>query len=368
MHVDGFRFDLAPAIARGDDEFSQNSLFLSTLQQDPVLSRVKLIAEPWDVAPGGYQVGNFPPGWSEWNDRYRDSVRRFWQGNDGMINEFASRLTGSSDIFDHQGRRPRSSTNFITAHDGFTLEDLVSYNEKHNEANAEENRDGHNANYSWNCGAEGPTDDPDILHLRAQQKRNMIATLLLSQGIPMLLAGDELNHSQHGNNNAYCQDNDIGWLSWEESQRDPDFGEFVRTLIAIRKTHPVFRRPHYFGGGGSGPGGLKDITWVAPGGHEMNEGDWHDSGRRVLGAMLGGDTGDRFISLRGYPEFDDTFLLLMNAHDHEVQFVLPTVPSFAGWRLLVDTAEPNPVPAETHFQREAAFALRGRTLALLIAE
>ncbi len=368
MHVDGFRFDLAPALGRREGDFAQSSAFLSTLQQDPVLSRVKLIAEPWDLSPGGYQLGNFPPGWSEWNDRYRDSVRRFWQGNDGMIGELASRFTGSSDIFGHHGRRPRASVNFITAHDGFTLEDLVSYNDKHNEANGEENRDGHSANYSWNCGAEGETDDPRVLHLRQQQKRNMLATLLLSQGIPMLLAGDEIGHTQNGNNNAYCQDNDISWLSWSDAQRDPDLLEFVRELIAIRKAHPVFRRPHYFGGGESGPSGLKDITWVDPSGQEMSPEKWHDAGCRVLGAMIGGDTGDRFISLRGYPEFDDTFLMLMNAHDHDMNFTLPTVPSYAGWKVLFDTARPSPTPAETRFLRESAFNLRARTSALLVAE
>ena len=369
MHVDGFRFDLAPALGRREGDFAQSSAFLSMIQQDPVLSRVKMIAEPWDLSPDGYQLGNFPPGWSEWNDRYRDSVRRFWQGTDNTMAELASRLTGSSDIFDHQGRRPRASVNFITAHDGFTLHDLVSYNDKHNDANGEENRDGHNANYSWNCGAEGSTDDEGVLNLRAQQKRNMIATLLLSQGLPMMLAGDELNHTQGGNNNAYCQDNEIGWISWDDAKKDPGLASFVRDVIAIRKAHPVFRRPHYFdGGAGSAPGGLKDITWIAPSGHEMTHDDWHDGGRRVLGAMIGGDTGDRFISLRGYPEFDDTFLLLMNAHDQEISFTLPTVPSHAGWKLLLDTSHPNPIPVDTRFLREATFTVRGRTLALLIGE
>ncbi len=369
MHVDGFRFDLAPALGRRENDFSQSSAFLSTLQQDPVLSRVKLIAEPWDLSPGGYQLGNFPPGWSEWNDRYRDTVRRFWQGNDGLIPEFASRLTGSSDIFGHQGRRPRASVNFITAHDGFTLTDLVSYNEKHNEANAEDNRDGHSANYSWNCGAEGPTEDPSVNGLRAQQKRNMLATLLLSQGVPMLLSGDELGHTQHGNNNAYCQDNDIGWISWSDAQNDPELIDFVRELIELRKTHPVFRRPHYFGGSSkSGPSGLKDITWLDPSGREMSEHEWHDAGRRVLGALIGGDTGDHFIGLRGYPEFDETFMLLMNAHDHDIDFTLPVVPAFAGWKLLVDTADRSANPEKARYFGESTFRLRGRSLALLVAE
>jgi isoamylase len=367
MHVDGFRFDLAPTLGRRDDEFTRTSSFLSALQQDPVLARVKLIAEPWDVAHGGYQLGNFPAGWSEWNDRYRDGVRRFWQGNDGMIPEMASRLTGSSDIFNRQGRRPRSSVNFITAHDGFTLQDLVSYDRKHNEANLEDNRDGHDANYSWNCGSEGLTDDQRIQHLREQQKRNMLATLLLSQGLPMLLAGDEIANTQLGNNNAYCQDNEIGWINWNENL-DPDLLDFVRRLIELRKAHPVFRRPHFFGGNLRSPSGLKDITWIDATGREMPDSDWHDHGRRLLGALFGGDTGDQFLSLRGYPEYDDTFLLLMNAHDHEIAFNLPTIASFTGWQLLFETVRPDPIAADTPFLPGAVYPLRARSFALLIAE
>jgi len=367
MHVDGFRFDLAPALGRRESDFNVSSSFLTAVQQDPVLARVKLISEPWDLSPGGYQLGHFPPGWSEWNDQYRDTVRRFWQGNDGLIPTLASRFTGSSDIFDHNGRRPRASVNFVTAHDGFTLNDLVSYNHKHNEANLEDNRDGTDANYSWNCGAEGPTDDPHILNLRAQQKRNMLATLLLSQGVPMLLAGDELNHTQNGNNNAYAQDNEVGWINWTD-ESDPALVDFVRDLIQLRRNHPVFRRPHFFKGGTSGPGGLKDITWMEQGGREMTNDDWHDGHRRCFGAMFGGDTGDRFVSLRGYPEFDETFLLLMNAHDHDVPFTLPSLPAFRGWRLLFDTAQPVPTPADTRFLPGASFALRSRTLVLLVAE
>ncbi len=367
MHVDGFRFDLAPSLGRRDGEFTQSSGFLTAVQQDPVLARVKLIAEPWDVASGGYQLGNFPAGWSEWNDRFRDGVRRFWQGNDGMIPELASRVTGSSDLFNREGRRPRSSVNFITAHDGFTLNDLVGYDHKHNEANVEDNRDGHDANYSWNCGIEGPTQDPKVKHLRAQQKRNMLATLLLSQGLPMLLAGDELNNTQFGNNNAYCQDNEIGWLAWEETD-DPELLGFVRELIALRRAHPVFRRPQFFAGDKRGPSGLKDITWIEASGREMVDADWHDHGRRALGALFGGDTGDRFVSLRGYPEYDDTFLMLMNAHDHDLPFTLPALPSFAGWRLLFETARPEPLAPDTPFLPSAVFPLRARTLALLLAE
>ena len=367
MHVDGFRFDLAPALGRGDEAFSTTSAFLSAIAQDPVLARVKMIAEPWDLASGGYQVGNFPPGWSEWNDQYRDTVRRFWQGNDGMIPQMASRVTGSSDIFDHKGRRPRASVNFITAHDGFTLVDLVSYNEKHNQANLEDNRDGTDANYSWNCGTEGPSVDLGVVDLRRQQKRNMIATLLLSQGMPMLLAGDELSRTQGGNNNAYAQDNEVSWLSWTDDD-DPSFFEFVRMLIALRRAHPVFRRPHFFKGNTSGPSGLKDITWVEQSGREMSEHDWHDSSRRCLGAMFGGDTGDHFISLRGYPEFDDTFLMLMNAGDNEVPFLLPSIPAFHGWRLLFDTTQPDAIPGDTRYLPSALLIVRPRTMALLVAE
>lgn len=368
MHVDGFRFDLAPALGRRDAVFNNASAFLSAVQQDPVLARVKLIAEPWDLSPGGYQLGNFPPGWSEWNDRYRDTVRRFWQGNDAVIPEMASRVTGSSDIFDRDGRRPRSSVNFITAHDGFTLRDLVSYDHKHNEANLEGGNDGHSVNYSWNCGAEGATDDLRVLNLRSQQKRNLMATLLLSQGTPMLLAGDEIGHTQQGNNNAYCQDNDIGWISWTDIEpHDTEFVDFVRDLIALRKKHPVFRRPDFFHGVASGPFHLKDVTWIAPSGLELTDGDWHDASRRCFAALFGGDTGDRFVSLRGYPEFDDTFLMLMNANDHDVAFTIPEIRLFRGWKLLFETAFPDPVAPESWFNPGAVYPLRARTLALLAA-
>ncbi|MBV8372756.1 MAG: glycogen debranching protein GlgX, partial [Candidatus Eremiobacteraeota bacterium] len=310
MHVDGFRFDLATTLARTNTgEFGTHSNFLASLEQDPRLSRVKIIAEPWDLGPGGYHLGDFPAGWSEWNDRFRDGVRRFWRG-DGALPEMATRLTGSSDVFDRRGRRPRSSVNFVTAHDGFTLHDLVSYDHKHNEANLEENRDGADENYSWNCGAEGPTNDSGILALRERQKRNFLATLLLSQGLPMLLAGDELGHTQLGNNNAYCQDNEIGWLDRGNLlDASGDLFEFVRTLIALRRAHPVFRRPRFFRGVTSDGSALKDITWFTPDGREMSQDDWYDTSRRCIGALLGGDTGDRFISLQGYRELDDSFLL-----------------------------------------------------------
>jgi isoamylase len=366
MHVDGFRFDLAPAIVRRDEAFDWwSSGFMLSLLQDPVLARVKLIAEPWDLGPNGYQLGNFPPGWSEWNDKYRDAVRRFWRGTDGMLPELAFRLTGSSDIFDAHGRRPRSSVNFVTAHDGFTLNDLVSYDRKHNEANLENNSDGTDENYSWNCGTEGPSADAAIENLRAQQKRNMVAMLLLSQGTPMLLAGDELNHTQHGNNNAYCQDNEMSWISWNEND-DPGFLDFVRMLIGIRKQHPVFRRTRFFHGQVTEQG-LQDIRWILPDGEEITVEGWQDASRRAFGALLGGETGDRFVSLSGYPEFDDTFLMIVNAHDRDVDFHLPEAGSFHRWELVFETALPHPNLPGTRWAMGGTYKLRSRTLALLVA-
>jgi isoamylase len=358
MHVDGFRFDLASTLARRDGRFTTGSNFLTAIEQDPVLSRAKLIAEPWDLGPDGFHAGDFPAGWSEWNDRFRDGVRRFWRG-DGLTPDMATRLTGSSDLFDRRGRRPRASLNYVTAHDGFTLRDLVSYDHKHNEANLDENRDGIEANYSWNCGSEGETLDLQILSLRAKQQRNFLATLLLSQGTPMLLAGDELNRTQRGNNNAYCQDNEIGWMDWspfetfpgdtrdEVLQRNAEKSEliaFVRRLIVLRRTHPVFRRPRFFRGVEAEPSPLKDITWFAPDGREMTSDDWHDPERRCFGAMLGGEVGDRFVSLQGYPELDDSFFLILNASPASVEFLLPLVPEVRRWAHLLDTARPGATP------------------------
>jgi isoamylase len=358
MHVDGFRFDLAATLARRDGQFSTNSTFLASLEQDPLLSRVKLIAEPWDLGPEGYHLGDFPAGWSEWNDRFRDCTRRYWRG-DGSVPELATRLTGSSDLFDRRGRRPRASVNFVTAHDGFTLDDLVSFDVKHNEANLEENRDGTDENWSWNCGVEGPTEDAHVRALREKQKRNFFATLLLSQGMPMLLAGDELGHTQHGNNNCYCQDNELSWIDW----RNESLVEFVRKLIAIRRAHPVFRRPRFFRGAPTVESPLKDISWFAPDGREMTHADWEDASRRCFGALLGGDPGDRFISLQGYPEIDDSFLLLLNGHDVSVDFVLPEAAGGGGWSLLVDTSTSTPAmhgplpPAATFRISDRSFAL-----------
>jgi isoamylase len=368
MHVDGFRFDLAPAIVRRDEAFDWwSSGFMLSLLQDPVLARVKLIAEPWDLGPNGYQLGNFPPGWSEWNDKYRDTVRRFWRGTDGMLPELASRLTGSSDIFDANGRRPRASVNFVTAHDGFTLNDLVSYDTKHNEANLENNHDGTDENYSWNCGVEGPTDVDTINHLRAQQKRNMLAMMLLSQGTPMLLAGDEFGHTQFGNNNAYCQDNEMSWLSWNDNgDRDPGLVDFIRMLIGIRKQHPVFRRTQFFHGQVT-ERGLQDIRWILPDGEEITVDAWRNPSHRAFGALLGGETGDRFVNLSGYPEFDETFLMIANAHDREIDFRLPEAGTFHRWELVFESAQPHPNLPGTRWATGGSYRLRSRTLALLVA-
>ncbi len=345
MHVDGFRFDLATTLARRDGRFTTHGNFLTAVAADPALSRVKLIAEPWDLGPDGYRAGDFPAGWSEWNDRFRDGVRRFWRG-DGSTPDMATRLTGSSDLFDRRGRRPRASLNFVTAHDGLTLTDLVSYDGKHNEANLDDNRDGIQENFSWNCGVEGETLDPQILALRGKQRRNFLATLLLSQGTPMLLAGDELARTQHGNNNAYCQDNELSWVDWSSTSdaHDGALIEYVRELIALRRAHPVFRRPRFFRGVEAEPSPLKDITWFAPDGREMTRDDWNDGGRRCFGALLGGDVGDRFISLQGYPELDDSFLMILNAHATSVEFVLPLIAPVRRWTHLLDTARLGATP------------------------
>jgi isoamylase len=365
MHVDGFRFDLATALARtNDNDFSTHSNFLASLEQDPILSRVKMIAEPWDLGPDGYHLGDFPAGWSEWNDRFRDDVRRFWRG-DGSIPEMATRLTGSSDIFDRRGRRPRSSVNFVTAHDGFTLTDLVSYDRKHNEANLEENRDGADENFGWNCGAEGPSDDPSIIALRERQKRNFFATLLLSQGLPMLLAGDELGHTQFGNNNAFCQDNETGWLDRSNLlEEGTDLLEFVCLLIRIRRSHPVFRRPRFFRGEITDDSPLKDITWFTADGREMTHGDWNDPMRRCFGALLGGDTGDRFISLQGYRELDDSFFMIVNGHDTPITFTLPSVPAAGRWIEVIDTARWAGSPTHAALAAGTQFGVADRSLVL----
>jgi glycogen operon protein len=313
MHVDGFRFDLASALARELHAVDKLGAFFDIIHQDPVISRVKLIAEPWDLGEGGYQVGNFPVGWTEWNGKYRDAVRAFWQGEGGLIGELASRLTGSSDLYAHTGRRPYASINFVTCHDGFTLQDLVSYNEKHNEANGEGNRDGERHNRSWNCGVEGPTTDQEILALRARQKRNLLATLIFSQGVPMLRAGDELSHSQGGNNNAYCQDNAVSWLDWRLDAEEHAFLDFVRRILALRREHPIFRRRRFFQGRPIHGEDIKDIAWLNPDGREMTDLEWEQHFARCLGVYLSGAELDE-TDARGRPVRDDDFLLLINAH------------------------------------------------------
>ncbi len=342
MRVDGFRFDLATTLARVEGPYDQHAGFLDAVAQDPVLSAVKLIAEPWDTGLGGYQVGAFPPGWAEWNDRYRDTVREFWKGDPGKLGELASRLSGSADIYAHRGRRPWASVNFVTAHDGFTLRDLVSYNGKHNDANKEDNRDGSDNNRSWNCGVEGETDDADIIELRRRQSRNMLATLLLSQGVPMLLGGDEFGRTQGGNNNAYCQDSEISWFDWdgidEAGQR---LMTFTKALIRLRREHIVFHRSRFFHGRIIPGTEIKDVTWQRPDGSEMMEEDWADPNAKSLRFVLSGEAGNFHLTNRGEPEPDDTFLVALNASDEDIEHCLPDDESGGGlvWCKLVDTAE-----------------------------
>ena len=347
MHVDGFRFDLASTLAREFSDVDRLATFFDLVQQDPVVSQVKLIAEPWDVGEGGYQVGNFPPLWSEWNGKYRDTVRDFWRGEPSTLGEFASRLTGSSDLYNHNGRRPTASINFITAHDGFTLNDLVSYNEKHNEENQEDSRDGENHNRSWNCGVEGPTDDPEILELRARQRRNFLTTLLLSQGTPMISHGDELARTQGGNNNVYCQDNEIAWMNWEHLDAAENLHDFTRRLIAIRKNHPVFRRRRFLAGGPLGADVQdRDIAWLVPSGELMTQGDWDFAFGKALQVYL---NGNQIIEpdQRGQRVTDDSFLLMFNAFHEDIEFTLPPKNLGAKWEVLIDTTEPLGYPAET---------------------
>ncbi|MDZ7585454.1 MAG: glycogen debranching protein GlgX [Thiobacillus sp.] len=336
MHVDGFRFDLAAALARELHEVHRLSAFFDLIQQDPVISQVKLIAEPWDVGEGGYHVGNFPPGWSEWNGKYRDCLRDFWRGQDETLAEFAYRFTGSSDLYENDSRNPNASINFVTAHDGFTLRDLVSYQDKHNLANGEGNRDGTDDNRAWNCGAEGPTDDPDILALRARQQRNILVTLMLSQGVPMLLAGDEAGRTQNGNNNAYCQDNELSWLDWE--QVDQDLHAFTRRLIAFRHDHPAFRRRRWFQGRAIHGADCKDIAWFTPGGEQMREEDWGEWFAKSLGIFINGDTIPN-PNTHGDPVTDASFYLIFNAHYEPLNFRLPVADWGQRWVKVLDTAD-----------------------------
>ncbi|HEU5427151.1 MAG TPA: glycogen debranching protein GlgX [Actinocrinis sp.] len=341
MHVDGFRFDLAATLARQFHEVDRLSAFFDLVQQDPVVSRVKLIAEPWDVGEGGYQVGNFPPLWTEWNGRYRDTVRDFWRGEPATLAEFASRLTGSSDLYQDDGRRPIASINFVTAHDGFTLHDLVSYNDKHNEDNGEDNRDGESHNRSWNCGAEGATDDLEVLALRERQKRNFVATLLLSQGVPMILHGDELGRTQHGNNNAYCQDNELSWVDWNGAREHETLLEFTRRVAKLRAAHPVFRRRRYFHGEILPHTGstLPDIQWFTPFGAVMTARHWETGYAKTMTVFLNGNAIAE-PGVRGEQVRDDSFLLLFNAHHEPLPFTLPPVDYGELWESVLDTAMP----------------------------
>jgi len=361
MHVDGFRFDLASALARELHEVDKLGAFFDIIHQDPVLSQVKLIAEPWDLGEGGYQVGNFPVGWTEWNGKYRDTVRRFWKGDGGVASELATRLAGSSDLYEHSGRRPYASINFVTCHDGFTLQDLVSYNNKHNEANGEDNKDGTDDNASWNCGVEGPADDPVIKGLRERQKRNFLATLMFSQGVPMLRGGDELGQTQNGNNNAYCQDNPTSWVHWDLNPEQKALLEFVRRVIRIRTEQPTLQRRTFFQGRSIRGKEVKDITFLEPSGNEMTDQAWSAGFVRSLGIRLAGDMIEEKDE-SGNQIIGDTLLLLFNGHYEAVQFSFPPVPNNYSWELLVDTAEPDMIP---HVIRHGVrFELKGRSTAL----
>ncbi len=339
MHVDGFRFDLAATLARELHDVDRLSAFFDIIHQDPVISQVKLIAEPWDVGEGGYQVGKFPVLWAEWNGKYRDTVRRYWKSDEGQLSDLAYRLTGSSDLYQHDGRRPSASINFVTAHDGFTLHDLVSYNEKHNEANGEDNRDGTNDNYSWNMGVEGETDDPVINELRDRQKRNFLATLLFSQGVPMICGGDEIDRTQKGNNNAYCQDNCLSWFDWTRNDRRESLFRFTTKLIQLRKQHPNLRRRKFYQDRAIRGSQLKDILWLRPDGEEMTDEEWNAGWVRCIGMLLNGRTiGD--IDETGVPVTDNSFLLLLNCHHEHIDFYVPP----GAWEIVVDTNEPDQEP------------------------
>jgi isoamylase len=362
MHVDGFRFDLASTLARQFHEVDRLSAFFDLIQQDPVVSRVKLIAEPWDIGEGGYQVGNFPPLWSEWNGKYRDTVRDYWRGEPSTLAEFAYRFTGSSDLYESEGRRPSASVNFVTAHDGFTLADLTSYNDKHNAANGENNRDGESHNRSWNCGVEGPTSDRKINALRRQQRRNFLATLLLSQGIPMLLGGDEFARSQQGNNNAYCQDNETSWFDWEH--QDKSLLEFVRRLIHIRRNHPVFRRRRYFYGRPIHGSGIADILWFRPDGTVMTDEDWQAGLVKSMAVFMNG-AAIHSPDTRGEPVVDDSFLVLLNAHHEPMMFTVASDVGIGRWTEEFRTDDDTNVAGDVEFKSGARVKLAARSMTLL---
>ena len=364
MHVDGFRFDLASTLARELHAVNKLGAFFDIIHQDPILSQVKLIAEPWDVGEGGYQVGNFPVLWTEWNGQYRDSIRRFWKGEGNLASELATRLAGSSDLYEKGGRKPYASINFITAHDGFTLQDVVSYNEKHNEANGEGGQDGSNDNQSWNCGAEGPTDAADIVALRERQKRNLFATMLFSQGVSMIYGGDELSHSKNGNNNTYCQDNKITWLNWELDERRKAFLGFAKACTTIWSEQPTLQRRNFFQGRALRGSDVKDISFFEPGGYEMSDKDWSTGFAKCLGMRLAGDLISD-VDERGEPIKGDTLLLLINAHWEELPFTLPETQGGDVWQTLIDTADPDRRVDVRIRPGKEQFPLYGRSLALL---
>jgi isoamylase len=368
MHVDGFRFDLAATLARQFHEVDRLSAFFDIIQQDPVISQVKLIAEPWDLGDGGYQVGNFPPLWTEWNGKYRDTVRDFWRGEAASLGEFASRLTGSSDLYEHSARRPIASVNFVVAHDGFTLRDLVSYNEKHNDANGEGNRDGESHNRSWNCGVEGETDDPAINALRRQQQRNFLTTMLLSQGVPMIAHGDELGRTQHGNNNAYCQDNELSWIDWKLAESERQLLAFTSAVVSLRKDHAVFRRRRFFAGDAAhgGKSALGDIEWFSPDGTEMDEEDWRNGYARTLMVFLNGQAIAEPDS-HGQRIVDSDFLLLFNAHSDTVNFGLPPSQYGTMWRIHLDTAVADQQTFHEHWLPASTHPIAGRSIVVLVS-
>ena len=359
MRIDGFRFDLGTILAREVYGFDEQSSFLKAVDQDPVLTSVKLVAEPWDCGPGGYRVGGFPPGWAEWNDKFRDTVRDFWRG-EASVAALAPRLSASAELFDHEGRRAWASVNFITAHDGFTLNDWTSYNEKHNEANGENNRDGNSNNRSWNCGAEGPTDDSTIVALRNRQKRNMLSSLLLARGTPLLLGGDEFARTQQGNNNAYCQDNDISWFDWSFNQDARDLLEFSKRLIELRKTYPVLRRSRFLTGRHDEQLDVRDVTWINANGGEMQESHWQDASMKCFGMLLDGRARNTAIRRHGQ---DATVLIVMNGYQGEVNFTLPKAPRGSQWSLLIDTNVPDAVPG-SKFAFGRSYQTTGRSLLL----
>ncbi|MBL8819187.1 MAG: glycogen debranching protein GlgX [Planctomyces sp.] len=362
MHVDGFRFDLCSALARELHDVDKLSAFFDVILQDPVLSQVKLIAEPWDLGSGGYQVGNFPHMWSEWNGKYRDTIRRFWAGDGGVVSEFATRLTGSSDLYQHNGRRPHASINFVTSHDGFSLRDLVTYHEKRNLANLEENRDGDNSNHSWNCGVEGETDDPEVRSLRFRQRKNFLTTLLLSQGVPMLRGGDELSHSQRGNNNAYCQDNEISWLNWELDDEQQRFLSFCKEITALWHRHPVLKRRNFFQGRKIRGAGVKDISWLTPEGGEVTDHEWRTGAVRAIGFRLNGDSIDD-VNERGQLIVGETLLILLNPQPETVAFLLPPHKPSERWVRVLDTSLEPFVTAT--FQQDQRYSLIARSCVVL---